>query len=401
MTAPPPVPRPSPYPGTLEPFDQWPPDQLLAIADKLNAEAVSVEAREYGAAHGIFITASEDISTARGMLADAGMSEGGAIDHLNWLVALADGARDEMAAANRTLTEHAGAVAAARSEIGWVRWGASMVHTGVGGPWDGVVGGTIDDAAKWFVIDNVQRYQTVSNDHYLTSYPVYDPPVQPVPAATGGAGSAAPGSGAPGSAGPGWTPPPWTPPAVADAPALGGAGGGFPPGGAAVPPGGAIPPGGSTPPGGTVLPGAAVPPGVVAPPVGTPRTRYPGPPAAGGAVGVVPQTPRWPGGVPPRTAVPDARWRPPSTGSGFGRSGGPGPGVPPRDGMGGAVPRSGAPGPGTAGPGSGPPAGRPGTTGFGGVPFAGAGVGRDGESHARPSWLLQDDPEAVWFAGLP
>ncbi|MGQ0576305.1 MAG: hypothetical protein ACT4RN_19180 [Pseudonocardia sp.] len=36
------------------------------------------------------------------------------------------------------------------------------------------------------------------------------------------------------------------------------------------------------------------------------------------------------------------------------------------------------------------------------MPLAGAGLGgRDDQEHRRPPWLLQDDPNAIWFAGLP
>ncbi|MBW0117239.1 hypothetical protein I4J48_18530 [Pseudonocardia sp. KRD-169] len=39
----------------------------------------------------------------------------------------------------------------------------------------------------------------------------------------------------------------------------------------------------------------------------------------------------------------------------------------------------------------------------GGTPFfpaAGAGRG-EGSEHTRPSWLVEDDPQAYWFSGLP
>ncbi|MGQ0576996.1 MAG: hypothetical protein ACT4RN_22760, partial [Pseudonocardia sp.] len=42
--------------------------------------------------------------------------------------------------------------------------------------------------------------------------------------------------------------------------------------------------------------------------------------------------------------------------------------------------------------------------GHGGVPMLG-GAGAGGQpgdgTHARPPWLLQDDAESIWFAGLP
>jgi hypothetical protein len=39
---------------------------------------------------------------------------------------------------------------------------------------------------------------------------------------------------------------------------------------------------------------------------------------------------------------------------------------------------------------------------YGHVPFLGAAAGaaRD-EEHRRPSWLVEDDPEALWFGDLP
>ena len=34
------------------------------------------------------------------------------------------------------------------------------------------------------------------------------------------------------------------------------------------------------------------------------------------------------------------------------------------------------------------------------MPMAGAGRGQESE-HTRPSWLLEDDPQAFWFSGIP
>jgi hypothetical protein len=50
------------------------------------------------------------------------------------------------------------------------------------------------------------------------------------------------------------------------------------------------------------------------------------------------------------------------------------------------------------------PAGRGATAGHSGMPFMGGAGGAGGSSdrgHPRPSWLVQDDPEAFWFSGLP
>lgn len=63
----------------------------------------------------------------------------------------------------------------------------------------------------------------------------------------------------------------------------------------------------------------------------------------------------------------------------------------------------GSPAPGGA-PGNGAIRGAPGSTGSG-VPFlpggtGGAGRGQDGV-HPRPPWLVEDDPQAFWFSGLP
>ncbi len=33
--------------------------------------------------------------------------------------------------------------------------------------------------------------------------------------------------------------------------------------------------------------------------------------------------------------------------------------------------------------------------------MGGGGAGNQGETHTRPSWLLEDDPEAFWFKGMP
>ena len=49
------------------------------------------------------------------------------------------------------------------------------------------------------------------------------------------------------------------------------------------------------------------------------------------------------------------------------------------------------------------PTGRASAAGHGAplMPMAGAGRGQGGDEHSRPSWLLEDDPQAFWFAGIP
>ncbi len=40
--------------------------------------------------------------------------------------------------------------------------------------------------------------------------------------------------------------------------------------------------------------------------------------------------------------------------------------------------------------------------GYGGAPMMGAGgAGGQEQVHTRPWWLLEDDPEAFWFTGIP
>jgi hypothetical protein len=76
-----------------------------------------------------------------------------------------------------------------------------------------------------------------------------------------------------------------------------------------------------------------------------------------------------------------------------GTTGGEGP-LPPRAGSGGPVAEEAAR---SASPRGG------GQSGMGHMPFmaGGPGSGGGGEEHARPAWLVEDDPESVWLSGLP
>lgn len=403
----------SPYPGTMEQFEAWPPERLLAIADGLRPEAVAAEADFYRSTHAVLVTVNDGLAAARGRLdGEHGTAADAARAELTRLGGLAGQAREEMAQAVRALEDHAGTVAAARSEIGWVRFGQAVAYAGAG-PLESAVAKPIDAAAKWFVIDNVHRYQADSNARYA-EYPVYDDP-----------GPSTVSSGArPGSAGdptPGGTAHAWTPPAAV--PGSGGSGPypGSPAGPGTSSPGLGIPPTASAPPGGSALPGASAVPG--APPAVPGGAAFPGsapgagfapvvpvPPALGplpgaGAARARPSAPgattpigRWSGGVPSGIPSGDARWRSQYAGGPLGRWSGGGPTALPREGPGATMSRSSPPGAVTAHPAS-PQAGRPGAMGFAGVPPSG--VASEGETRTRPSWLLQDDPESVWFAGLP
>lgn len=135
--------------------------------------------------------------------------------------------------------------------------------------------------------------------------------------------------------------------------------------------------------------------------------------AAGAGQGRYPGLDRAAGARPSSGWVPGTPWssRPGADGSGaWGSGGGAGGGVgggyagrPGEEPHGGQGHRGGTP---TAGPGAtgGSPPGRgpAGAHGYGGTPMMGAGgAGQQGETHTRPSWLLEDDPEAFWFRGMP
>ncbi|MGQ0574695.1 MAG: hypothetical protein ACT4RN_10905 [Pseudonocardia sp.] len=189
-------------------------------------------------------------------------------------------------------------------------------------------------------------------------------------AGSGGAGSSGAGSSRPGAGGVG--------PVGAVPPAAGPGGRSGPHPGSVPPPGGHLPgrhlPGGHLP--GGHLPGGTVPP----------RTRAPGPDHARPA----------PGPIRP----PDARAGGANGGIRSGTSTyGPGPGAAPHHPP--SRPDQQAP----AGRSPGADAARAGTQRpAGGVPFlpgAGAAGGGDDTTHQRPPWLLEDNPDAIWFAGLP
>ncbi|GAA3226609.1 hypothetical protein GCM10017691_16270 [Pseudonocardia petroleophila] len=222
------------------------------------------------------------------------------------------------------------------------------------------------------------------------------------PAAPGGSGSAgAGGSGVPGAGGPG----------------AGGGGAGGPGAGGAGLLGTATPVGpGASGAGGVSGPGGSGPAGSGRPGAGGAGAVGP---RAGSGVGGPPRTSTAAlyGGARPDAALPDAALPGPDpsaraaagprdaagTGTGWvpgtpwtGRTppegGAAGPRGVPAEPPSAASPRTGTPG--------GPAAGRstPGATPF--LPAAGVGRGQ-GSEHARPSWLVEDDPQAYWFAGLP
>lgn len=225
--------------------------------------------------------------------------------------------------------------------------------------------------------------------------PVAGAPVTVGPGTGGTAiGSGAPGSGAPGSGGPGVGGP------GSGGPGVGGPGVGGPGAGRAALPSGTGPngtgPGGGVGPG---RPGAGLPASLGPAAEGPGTDRYPG---TDGRTG---------GGRLDPLAVPSSGWQPgqpwssrtpsdPTAGGYAGAFGGTG-GSPGR-GVGDPSAQPGGRPPGAAA-GSAPGGAARGTAGSG-VPFfpgaGGAGRGQDSE-HARPSWLVQDDPQAFWFSGLP
>jgi hypothetical protein len=255
-------------------------------------------------------------------------------------------------------------------------------------------------AAQTHARTEMRLYQDNTNANLGSGFAAFAPPPQPergAPGAVGGPSGAAPGpvgaSGvptpiavvpaeavptAPGS--PGSVPPvPPVPAGTAIPP--GAVAPGAPPG--AAPSHGALPPHGA-PMGANVLP----PPSAVTPTTiargGASRGPRPDAPHPGGSLLGSTAPHRSPGSA-PRSAGPSGR----PEGAPPGRGGVPTPG-----------PRPGSPGlPGVEGAravGSSRPA-------VGGVPFlpGGAGGQHEATTHARASWLLEDDPDAVWFAGLP
>ena len=256
-------------------------------------------------------------------------------------------------------------------------------------------------------------YQDTTNHNLTSAFQPFQPPepvtvglaAAPAPAAGGSAAGAT--AGAIGSGTPAGAVPPGVAPPVAPVLPV-----------APVP--GAPPPGRDAPRTGPVgtAPVRTPPPGGSGPD-GTPSVRPPGTPTAPvTAPQAVPRLPGGPGGparprqdgeilrdVPPppvgdglisggrswpRVAAPEPVGRVPLV---------PGEVAPPRGAVENGQPRSGPPAE-PARPASAPrPAVPP---GYGHMPFMGApmGAARD-EERGRPSWLVEDDPEAVWFGDLP
>lgn len=426
------------YPTTGERFEAWELSRLLEIPAGLRPEHVSSEAQRYRTFNEVVAAARQGFTAARGKVAAAmeGPAAAAVLAELTRLDALGDAGQARSAAATRALDDHAGQVASVGTELTWVERVAAGVR-GVVVPVGPAAGAgvlasryVVDPAVQMYAASVATRYQDTSNTNYASAYPVHEPPgISPVQVAGAGGGSPAPGIGGLPEIGPAGYPGITTtvPPGFGDP----GAGG----------PGGA---GGWT--GGPAGSGAAggVPPGVaVAPPTAMPR------PGAGG--GVVPVPRPGPGGpVSPGAGRPGPPWRAPTPdtrpGTGSARPGLPGGPGRPGGGVGGGSGRgvggwSGGPGRETgaggwgaggragaavvgdhggassgggtgrspvgptaaSGP-AGPVAAAPGTArgaGYGGVPVgAGMGAAHD-ETHERPPWLLQDDPESIWFAGLP
>lgn len=403
-------------------FEEWDLPMLLAIPDALRPEHVSVEADRYRTFNDVVAAAQQGYIALRGKISTAVEGAAAAVlSELTRLDGLADAGQQQSDQANRALLDHAGQVASAGSELGWVQTLAVPARVAAG-----VViqpaGHVVDAGAHWFAADIANQYQDTSNMNYASTYPAPDPPgVSPVQAAAAGGGIGGASGGVVGAAAVGSAIP-----EIGQAGAMPGAGvpggvpGGAGPGGPVA--GGGAPglPGGGA--GGWAGPGF----GPVGVPGGGPGSR-----PSGSGRGVSGARPGVPGPRP--TLPPGAGLGRPGMSSG-GRAGPPPPGARPgggtewgrggsggvggpgnrgaggdRGGVGGGHGGAGrlpASGPSPGGPAS-PGAGGAGAgggrgAGVGGVPLgAGAGAGRSDEVHQRPPWLLEDDADSIWFAGLP
>ncbi|MGQ0575319.1 MAG: hypothetical protein ACT4RN_14085 [Pseudonocardia sp.] len=400
------------YPTTSTPFQTWPRTELAAMAQALTSGPV-----HDGAAHHRDVADAVDAARARLAVAarrlgeaQRGAAAGALAAHLDRLDANGMSGQSQAIEAMLALVDQGEAVSTARNTI------AEAAE--IPDPHDPrAVPGFNNRVAG--VREAAQAYEIVTNTQYVAAFQPYEPPPSlavdaglATPPAGAGVGTAPAGGVA---VAPGATPSPVGPGGAAGAPPIGGAGGA---------------PVGETGPGTAVAPGTAVPrrPGVVAPPAGSvPGGPPPVPPRPSGGRPVPPAGPPA-GRVDPQ--APTTGWRPgqPWTSGGRPLPGGASGGATPGRGPGGgSLPDRGGRVPGLdgGGPGGGrtpavdgggpatrgvqPPAGAPTATagarpagGFGGFPMAGAGAGGQGDQeHQRPPWLLQDDPDAIWFAGLP
>lgn len=422
------------YHQTSVPFDTWDLPALLAIPDTLRPAHVELEVAEYGRFDNVVAAAREGLTGLRGKISAAteGAAAAAVLNELTRLDHLAEAGQQQSTQAGQALRDHAGQVASAGSDLGWVKSLAVPVKAALGAA-AAPAGHLVDEGAHWFAADYANRYQATSNMNYTSTYPAHEPPgVSPTQAAAvaGGGGGGlgiTPGGAAIPEIGQAGAPPRGVPGPDGGLGAVPGSGGGGPgPGiGAGVTPGGGPGPGLGPGRGGAPGPGSGVPSPRPAPQPGRPLpgpahpTPLPARSLPGGGVG----TGRPGGSATGRTpgpSLPDSRpdagtgrggWGGgPGSGNGVGSggngagSGGNGAGGGTVHGLGGGRPPAGAPA--VAAP-TNPGSGNGGAGGsrsgaIGGVPMgAGASGARSDEVHQRPPWLLQDDPNSIWFAGLP
>ncbi|MGQ0574087.1 MAG: hypothetical protein ACT4RN_07760 [Pseudonocardia sp.] len=402
---------PGHYPGTHVPFaeDSFTPELYQQFLDGPGHPVVADAAYRYRVVGNLMLGAASTVRDAAARLREGydGAAAEAVQAHLGRLAAAGEAGEAQAQFAHSALADQTGHVSAVQNDL--------RSTGGVGGyPRD--LGLPYDPGAapRAQIVHAANRYQGNTNHVLDEVFAPFEPPSTP---AIGPAG-AVPGGGSTGG------------PAGAGG-ALGGLGGGLgagvggagtnpaatlPSGASPTAPGGALPPPAGAPGVPPAVTGSGVPPVAALPPSG--RSGDPRPPAnpsrTDSTRGLPGTGPARPGG--------SQTWQP-------GRSGLPSPGVPGGPYRGGAATggpyRGGAatgesrPGGSGAGPGRGPlvenqrpAAGGPGSAspagarqpGAGHVPLGagagGVGVGQD-DRHARPPWLLQDDPDAIWFAGLP
>ncbi len=410
------------YPGTQLPFEHWPLKQLRdPVLDGPGSGAVEFAA-------GVYTDLAEGLAKAADglravLLAAQGAHEGAAAEascqHIARLTRVGDDGAVQARLAAIALQDQAAFHTRVRTDMQALAKADDLSGRLPSVPTN--VYERAEESARVAAVDAAERYQSNTNHNFSATFQSFDPPPEakpdvstasPVPdagwpGAGGGSGGAAIGAagGPPGGAGGAATSavvPDVGPGARTATPIEGGAAGP----GTTVP---ATPGRGATSGAGpdratsdrsgsrkgagravtasqaAGAGGADVPSGLAAD-----RLRAPGAPGASGWVPGEPWSSRVP---PPGTGAP--------VGGGLPTRGGPPEADGARQGARSAVP----PGQATTEAGTTRSAGPPRTasSGYGGVPLMpGAAIGRGQDTdHPRPPWLVEDDPDALWFAGLP
>ncbi|MGQ0576955.1 MAG: hypothetical protein ACT4RN_22550 [Pseudonocardia sp.] len=389
------------YPGTAVPFDTFP--SLAAIRDPMldgpGHPVVADAAYRFRVVGNLMLGASSTVRDAAIRLRAGyeGVAAEAVQVHLGRMAAIGEVGEAQSQLTHRALADQAEQVARVRREI------AALPDSSIFRYDPTVPVGLAGEQQEAVAL--ATTFQANTNHNLENVFAPFEPAAAPAigPAGADPGGGAGAGVGGFGGGAASTAPAGALPPSPAGGSGPAGAGAALPPVAALppaatappVPPGGApiperpVPPGGALPPGGSLVPGGgAGRPGTV-PPYGRAGAPVPGPS-------------RVPGGV----ARPTGGWQPGQPWTG--RSAPPGSG----GSAGGTGVRPGAPGTGggVRGPLADPARGAPQTTatsparptGPGGFPMGGgaAAGGRDDE-HARPPWLLQDDPDSIWFAGMP